>query len=86
MNEVPLGENTESWVVRQDGAMYHDKQQKGKLPEVPQEGDVLVRSVIHVGDVWLDTPYMYCRGCTGKICHTCRGCMVRYIIHYGMFW
>lgn len=49
VNEVPLGENTESWVVRQDGAMYHDKQQKGKLPEVPQEGDVLVRSVIHVG-------------------------------------
>lgn len=49
MNEVPLGENTESWVVRQDGAMYHDKQQKGKLPEVPQEGDVLVRSVILVG-------------------------------------
>lgn len=81
MNEVPLGENTESWVVRQDGAMYHDKQQKGKLPEVPQEGDVLVRSVIHVGDVWLDTSYIM--GCSGKICRTCRPsikmCMVSMI-------
>lgn len=23
--------------------MYHDKQQKGRLPDTPQEGDVLVR-------------------------------------------
>ena len=43
LNCVPLGENTESWVLRHDGTMYHNREQSGKIPDVPQEGDVLVR-------------------------------------------
>ncbi|XP_022286301.1 SPRY domain-containing protein 7-like [Crassostrea virginica] len=48
LNSVPLGDNTESWVLRQDGSMYHDKQQKGRLPDTPQEGDVLGFTYDHV--------------------------------------
>jgi hypothetical protein len=42
LNTVPLGEDTESWVLRQDGTMYHNGEQKNKLTDVPQEGDIIV--------------------------------------------
>ena len=42
INKVPMGSDTESWVLRQDGHMFHNDQQKNKLTDVPQEGDVIV--------------------------------------------
>lgn len=42
INVVPLGADTDSWVLRQDGTMFHNNEQKGKLTDVPQEGDVVV--------------------------------------------
>lgn len=42
INAVPLGRDMESWVLRQDGTLFHNGEQKGKLTEYPQEGDILV--------------------------------------------
>lgn len=42
MNKVPLGDTEESWVLRHDGKLFHKNEEKGKLPEAVQEGDVLV--------------------------------------------
>ena len=36
--------DTESWVIRQDGSLNHNQEEKARLPEVPQEGDILVRN------------------------------------------
>ncbi|XP_069103945.1 SPRY domain-containing protein 7-like [Argopecten irradians] len=48
MDTVPLGNNKESWVMRHDGVLYHNNEIKGKLPEIPQEGDILGLTYDHV--------------------------------------
>lgn len=48
LNKVPLGSDTNSWVVRQDGTMFHNSEQKNKLTDVPQEGDVLGITYDHI--------------------------------------
>lgn len=45
LSKIPLGDDVDSWVVRQDGYMFHNGEQKGKLPDIPQEGDILVSYV-----------------------------------------
>ncbi|KAL5005452.1 hypothetical protein ScPMuIL_018908 [Solemya velum] len=48
MNTLPLGQNTESWVIRHDGSLWHNGIQNGLLPEKPQEGDILGLAYDHV--------------------------------------
>ncbi|CAG5127709.1 unnamed protein product [Candidula unifasciata] len=48
LNKVPLGDDTESWVLRQDGLLFHNGEEKGKLPEAPQEGDILGLTYDHI--------------------------------------
>ena len=42
MNKLPLGDDKESWVLRQDGIINHDGNMKAKLTKEIEEGDVLV--------------------------------------------
>ncbi|KAK2175221.1 hypothetical protein NP493_743g03025 [Ridgeia piscesae] len=48
MNTIPLGENTDSWVLRHTAALYHRGEEKGTISEMPQEGDVIGVSYDHV--------------------------------------
>ncbi|XP_076435950.1 SPRY domain-containing protein 7-like [Babylonia areolata] len=48
LNALPLGGDEDSWVLRQDGALYHGGEQKGKLTAVPQEGDVVGITYDHI--------------------------------------
>ncbi|BFZ06678.1 hypothetical protein BsWGS_09717 [Bradybaena similaris] len=48
LNRIPLGNDADSWVLRQDGCMFHNGVEKGKLLEVPQEGDILGLAYDHV--------------------------------------
>lgn len=42
VNKVPLGDTEESWVLRHDGRIFHKNEEKGKIAESIQEGDVVV--------------------------------------------
>ncbi|KAL3851947.1 hypothetical protein ACJMK2_015637 [Sinanodonta woodiana] len=48
VNKIPLGEDTESWVLRQDGKIFHKNEEIGKLSEVLQEGDVVGITYDHI--------------------------------------
>ncbi|KAJ8309703.1 hypothetical protein KUTeg_011568 [Tegillarca granosa] len=48
VNTVPLGNNTESWVLRHDGTLYHNNEQKGKISEIIQEGDIIGFAYNHI--------------------------------------
>uniref|UniRef100_A0A8C6DRC1 SPRY domain-containing protein 7 n=1 Tax=Moschus moschiferus TaxID=68415 RepID=A0A8C6DRC1_MOSMO len=45
LNQIPLGQNVYSLVMRNDGALYHNNEEKNRLPanSLPQEGDVVVQ-------------------------------------------
>ena len=53
LNKAPLGTDGESWVLRQDGCIFHNSEEKSKLPDVPQEGDILVRLAVTCPQVFL---------------------------------
>lgn len=44
MNQIPLGRDVHSLVMRNDGALYYNNEEKNRLPanNLPQEGDVVV--------------------------------------------
>lgn len=44
LNQVPMGRDTHSLVLRQDGTVFHNNEEKNRLPanSLPQEGDVVV--------------------------------------------
>lgn len=44
LNQVPLGRDTNSLVLRHDGSVYHNNEEKNRLPanNLPQEGDIVV--------------------------------------------
>lgn len=44
LNQVPLGRDSHSLVLRHDGSIYHNNEEKNRLPanSLPQEGDVVV--------------------------------------------
>lgn len=46
LNQVPLGRDSHSLVLRHDGSVYHNNEEKNCLPanSVPQEGDIVVRT------------------------------------------
>ncbi|KAH9490699.1 SPRY domain-containing protein 7 [Bulinus truncatus] len=48
LNKLPLGSDADSWVLRQDGCMFHSGEEKGKLPDIPQEGDILGLTYDHI--------------------------------------
>lgn len=48
VNKVPLGDTEESWVLRNDGRIFHNNEETGKLSAVLQEGDVLGLTYDHV--------------------------------------
>ncbi|XP_076312485.1 SPRY domain-containing protein 7-like isoform X4 [Tachypleus tridentatus] len=41
LNHVPLGQDSHSWVLTNEGTVAHEGEVLDKLPEVLQEGDVL---------------------------------------------
>uniref|UniRef100_A0A8C6I0F5 SPRY domain-containing protein n=1 Tax=Mus spicilegus TaxID=10103 RepID=A0A8C6I0F5_MUSSI len=44
LNQIPLGRDMHSLVMRNDGALYHNNEEKNRLPanSLPQEGDVVI--------------------------------------------
>lgn len=44
LNQVPMGRDTNSLVLRHDGSIYHNNEEKNRLPanSIPQEGDIVV--------------------------------------------
>lgn len=44
LNQVPMGRDTHSLVLRQDGTVYYNNEEKNRLPanSLPQEGDIVV--------------------------------------------
>uniref|UniRef100_A0A8C0RNF9 SPRY domain containing 7 n=1 Tax=Canis lupus familiaris TaxID=9615 RepID=A0A8C0RNF9_CANLF len=47
LNQIPLGRDVHSLVMRNDGALYHNNEEKNRLPanSLPQEGDVVPGSL-----------------------------------------
>ncbi|NXG50477.1 SPRY7 protein, partial [Psilopogon haemacephalus] len=43
LNQIPLGRDIHSLVMRNDGALYYNNEEKNRLPanNLPQEGDVV---------------------------------------------
>lgn len=48
LNKVPLGNDTESWVLTSDGSLRHNGEDRGKISEIPQEGDIIGVTYDHV--------------------------------------
>ncbi|XP_071162916.1 SPRY domain-containing protein 7-like [Mytilus edulis] len=48
VNAVPLGQDSDSWVVNHDAVMYHNKEQKGTMSQSLNEGDILGITYDHV--------------------------------------
>ncbi|NXA48424.1 SPRY7 protein, partial [Nothocercus julius] len=47
LNQIPLGRDVHSLVMRNDGALYYNNEEKNRLPanSLPQEGDVVQSGV-----------------------------------------
>ncbi|XP_028382856.1 SPRY domain-containing protein 7 [Phyllostomus discolor] len=63
LNQIPLGRDVHSLVVRNDGALYHNNEEKNRLPanSLPQEGDVVGVTYDHVElNVYLNGKNMHC--------------------------
>uniref|UniRef100_A0A8D0KN74 SPRY domain containing 7 n=1 Tax=Salvator merianae TaxID=96440 RepID=A0A8D0KN74_SALMN len=47
LNQIPLGRDVNSLVLRNDGALYYNNDEKNRLPanNLPQEGDVVLTTV-----------------------------------------
>lgn len=43
LNKIPLGNDGESWTLRDDRKIYHNGQIVAVLPQLPEEGDVIVK-------------------------------------------
>jgi len=48
LNKVPLGNNSESWVLRSDGSVAHNGIIRHRIREVPEEGDMIACTYDHV--------------------------------------
>jgi hypothetical protein len=48
LDTAPLGQNAESWILRDDGTLWHNNKQYDSVKGTgPQEGDVIVRLSLH---------------------------------------
>jgi len=48
LNTIPLGTDEGSWVLRHDGVIYHNNEEKCRLQEIPQEGDIIGVTFDHI--------------------------------------
>lgn len=50
LNQVPMGRDTNSLVLRHDGSVYHNNEEKSRLPanSLPQEGDIVVSAHTYI--------------------------------------
>ncbi|CAH3119182.1 hypothetical protein pdam_00000966 [Pocillopora damicornis] len=48
LNKIPLGNNSESWVLRSDGTVAHNGTVRHRLREIPEEGDMIACTYDHV--------------------------------------
>lgn len=50
LNQVPMGRDAHSLVLRHDGTIYHNNEEKNRLAanSLPQEGDIVVSIVVFV--------------------------------------
>uniref|UniRef100_A0A8V0XLM6 SPRY domain-containing protein 7 n=1 Tax=Gallus gallus TaxID=9031 RepID=A0A8V0XLM6_CHICK len=63
LNQIPLGRDVHSLVMRNDGALYYNNEEKNRLPanSLPQEGDVVGITYDHVElNVYLNGKNMHC--------------------------
>ncbi|XP_055071039.1 SPRY domain-containing protein 7b isoform X2 [Misgurnus anguillicaudatus] len=63
LNQVPLGQDSHSLVLRHDGSIYHNNEEKNRLPanSLPQEGDVVGMTYDHVElNLYLNGKNMHC--------------------------
>ncbi|KAK3511188.1 hypothetical protein QTP70_032238 [Hemibagrus guttatus] len=63
LNHVPMGRDAHSLVLRQDGTVYHNNEEKNRLPanSLPQEGDIVCISYDHVEmNLYLNGKNMNC--------------------------
>uniref|UniRef100_A0A3Q1EVR7 SPRY domain containing 7b n=1 Tax=Acanthochromis polyacanthus TaxID=80966 RepID=A0A3Q1EVR7_9TELE len=63
LNQVPLGRDTNSLVLRHDGSVYHNNEEKNCLPanSLPQEGDIVGITYDHVElNLYLNGKNMHC--------------------------
>ncbi|KAM7329556.1 hypothetical protein ACRRTK_011169 [Alexandromys fortis] len=63
LNQITLGRDMHSVVMRNDGALYHNNEEKSRLPanSLPQEGDVVSITYDHVElNVYLNGKNMHC--------------------------
>ncbi|KAM5311004.1 SPRY domain-containing protein 7 isoform 3-T3 [Glossophaga mutica] len=60
LNQIPLGRDVHSLVMRNDGALYHNNEEKNRLPanSLPQEGDVVD---FFIGNVFSSVSQSCCR-------------------------
>ncbi|XP_056610851.1 SPRY domain-containing protein 7b [Triplophysa dalaica] len=63
LNQVPLGRDSHSLVLRHDGSIYHNNEEKNRLPanSLPQEGDIVGLTYDHVElNMYLNGKNMHC--------------------------
>nr|CAG4644347.1 EOG090X0EPP [Lepidurus arcticus] len=48
LNQVPMGNDSDSWVLSSDGVVRHSKEELHKVSDLPQEGDVIGVTYDHV--------------------------------------
>uniref|UniRef100_A0A9J8B5H2 SPRY domain-containing protein 7 n=1 Tax=Cyprinus carpio carpio TaxID=630221 RepID=A0A9J8B5H2_CYPCA len=63
LNQVPLGQDSHSLVLRHDGSIYHNNEEKNRLPanSLPQEGDIVGVTYDHVElSLYLNGKNMQC--------------------------
>ncbi|CAL9690007.1 unnamed protein product [Knipowitschia caucasica] len=63
LNQVPLGRDINSLVLRHDGSVYHNNEEKNRLPanSIPQEGDIVGVTYDHVElNLYLNGKNMQC--------------------------
>uniref|UniRef100_A0A3B4D5U8 SPRY domain-containing protein n=1 Tax=Pygocentrus nattereri TaxID=42514 RepID=A0A3B4D5U8_PYGNA len=63
LHQVPLGRDSHSLVLRHDGSVYHNNEEKNRLPanSLPQEGDVVGLTYDHVElNLYLNGKNMQC--------------------------
>ncbi|CAB1347219.1 unnamed protein product [Coregonus sp. 'balchen'] len=63
LNQVPLGRDINSLVLRHDGSVYHNNEEKNRLPanSLPQEGDIVGITYDHVEmNLYLNGKNMHC--------------------------
>nr|CAG4635103.1 EOG090X0EPP [Alona affinis] len=48
LNTVPMGSDSDSWVLCSDGALRHNKEEMHRITQLPQEGDTIGISYNHI--------------------------------------